>query len=275
MGDNTIMIHAGDWIDNSIGFTFGLATLVAAGFGQVLSDSSGVVFGNSLEAFCGRKINLTPPDVTPHQRNTLRFRMVTTGGALLGVIFGCILGLLNLLIIDLERKERREKQRELDGIFELVMSKGPEVFECEACSLFIYDPDEKVLWTKVSSTGYTVTVPMTKTGVCTSVFKSGETMVIEEEEDSLVSRDSEKESGFVTRNMLAAPVFMDDKCIAVIEVMNKCDDRMFTEEDLSMLKVLCGHVGLFCSTFSYEEMSRDEEKNDAGRLVQLKSWLKK
>merc|ERR1740123_201710 len=70
--DNTIMIHAGDWIDNSIGYTFGFATLVAAGFGQVLSDSSGIVFGNSLEAFLGKKINLTPPDVTPLQRGSFR-----------------------------------------------------------------------------------------------------------------------------------------------------------------------------------------------------------
>merc|ERR1719394_743998 len=116
---------------------------------------------------------------------------------------------------------------------------------------------------------------MTKTGVCTSVFKSGETMVIEEEKDDLVNRDSEKESGFVTRNMLAAPVFMDDKCIAVIEVMNKNGGREFTDEDLSMLKVLCGHVGLFCSTFSYEEISRDEDLDDGGRLVRLKRWLKK
>merc|ERR1719394_2348632 len=76
------------FMDNTIGFTFGLATLVAAGFGQVLSDSSGVVFGNSLEAFLGKRLNLTPPDVTPLQRGSFRFRMVTTGGALLGVIFG-------------------------------------------------------------------------------------------------------------------------------------------------------------------------------------------
>lgn len=38
--DNTIMIYAGDFIDNHIGFTFGLATLVAAGFGQIFSDTS-------------------------------------------------------------------------------------------------------------------------------------------------------------------------------------------------------------------------------------------
>ncbi|EOD36166.1 hypothetical protein EMIHUDRAFT_49391, partial [Emiliania huxleyi CCMP1516] len=46
--DNTVMIQAGNAIDCTLGVSFGLSTLTAlraAAFGQVCSDSAGVLFG--------------------------------------------------------------------------------------------------------------------------------------------------------------------------------------------------------------------------------------
>lgn len=40
--DNVVMILAGDQIDYHLGSKFGLHTLTAAGFGQVISDVMGV-----------------------------------------------------------------------------------------------------------------------------------------------------------------------------------------------------------------------------------------
>jgi len=270
--DNMIMIFAGDYIDNSIGFTFGLATLVAAGLGQCLSDTSGVIMGNSVESFAGER--LRPPNVTAQQRMCGNFRMATTAGALIGVITGCLLGLVNLLFIDLERKERREKQRELDGIFELVMGKGPEVFECEAASLFVYDPEAQILWTKVSSTGHLIQVDIDQPSIVTHVYKTGEIINIIDENDPRVFREGSK--GFVTKTMLAAPVHMEDdgtdKCVAVIEIMNKHTSEHFTDDDVHMLKVLTNHVGLFCKSFSFEECAREIEEQS--RLTLLKNFFK-
>ena len=50
MMDNTVMIQAGDLIDQTIGVTMGFSTLTACAFGQVFSDVSGVVFGGTVEA---------------------------------------------------------------------------------------------------------------------------------------------------------------------------------------------------------------------------------
>lgn len=41
--DNLVMIQAGDMIDNTIGVTFGLATLTSAAYGQIVSDVSGTL----------------------------------------------------------------------------------------------------------------------------------------------------------------------------------------------------------------------------------------
>lgn len=47
--DNTIMIHAGHYVDCTLGVAFGLSTLAAAGIGQIFSGIGGVMFGDALD----------------------------------------------------------------------------------------------------------------------------------------------------------------------------------------------------------------------------------
>ena len=96
--DNTIMIHAGNLIDCTLGVTFGLSTLAAAACGQICSDSAGVVFGASLDRLA-KRLGLKPAQLTAAQRAMPATRRVGLLGALVGVIAGCSLGLLNLLIV--------------------------------------------------------------------------------------------------------------------------------------------------------------------------------
>lgn len=67
--DNTVLIHMGDVIDTTFGLYFGLPTLAAAAIGQVFSDTTGVLFGSSIEALATRLglpvPNLSVAQVTP------------------------------------------------------------------------------------------------------------------------------------------------------------------------------------------------------------------
>ena len=67
--------------------------------GQVFSDSSGVLFGGTIEAFVMR-LGLTVPQFTPAQQILSSVRLASTFGKVAGVILGCSLGLLNLFFID-------------------------------------------------------------------------------------------------------------------------------------------------------------------------------
>eukprot|EP00493_Phyllostaurus_siculus_P022603 UN22937 len=133
--DNTVMIRAGDYIDNSFGQIFAISTLTAAAFGQVCSDSCGVIFGNTLDALFN-KVGMKPPNISPLQRTLRSFRFATTAGATIGVVCGCLLGMINLLFLDLNARERKQRQQELDTIYTMVMEKGPEMFDCYGASLF-------------------------------------------------------------------------------------------------------------------------------------------
>lgn len=107
--DQTVMLQAGHAIDCTLGVTFGLSTLTAAAIGQVCSDASGVLFGNTLEQFASR-IGLPPSGLTAAQCALPIVQRTKFVASLAGVILGCTLGLLNLLIIDTERSSTLKLQ---------------------------------------------------------------------------------------------------------------------------------------------------------------------
>ncbi|KAL3924284.1 MAG: hypothetical protein SGILL_001136 [Bacillariaceae sp.] len=96
------MLQAGNAVDCTLGVTFGLSTLAAAAIGQVFSDASGVMFGNSLERIA-TKAGLPPANLTSAQRALPIVTRMTFVGSMLGIIAGCTLGLVNLLFIDTTR----------------------------------------------------------------------------------------------------------------------------------------------------------------------------
>jgi hypothetical protein len=103
------MLQAGNAVDCTVGVTFGLSTLAAAAIGQVVSDASGVVFGSSLERIA-TKAGLPPSNLTSAQRALPMVTRTTFAGSLLGIIAGCMLGLVNLFFIDTSRSSSLKLQ---------------------------------------------------------------------------------------------------------------------------------------------------------------------
>ncbi|CAK0802505.1 unnamed protein product, partial [Prorocentrum cordatum] len=104
--DNTVMIHAGNAIDLTLGVTLGLSTLAAAACGQICSDVAGVTFGGAIES-AAMKLGLPSPGFTEEQRRESIVKRLHILGSVVGVICGCSLGLVNLLLIDAsEAKDR-------------------------------------------------------------------------------------------------------------------------------------------------------------------------
>ena len=121
--DNTVLIHAGDAIDASVGVTFGLSSLAAAAMGQIASDTSGVLFWSTIEN-AALRLGFAAPRLTPEQ-NVLRVtRLASTAGKVLGVITGCSLGLVNLLFVDTLAVEKAKEEKEYTAIFRAIMHRG-------------------------------------------------------------------------------------------------------------------------------------------------------
>ena len=140
---HSLRSQAGDLIDNTIGVRFGLATLTAAAYGQVISDVSGVMSGGVVEAAVTRA-GLPVPNLTQAQKQLRVVRFTATGGAACGVVVGCLLGMLSLFFLDLEAAERQKRAKELETIFVTVMGEGHRLVAAERCALFLVDHEKQV-----------------------------------------------------------------------------------------------------------------------------------
>jgi len=139
--DNTVMIHAGNFIDLTLGVTFGLSTLAAAACGQICSDVAGVAGGAQLEALFSR-LGLPRPNLTPAQRSTPLVRRIGLIGQIVGVFCGCSLGMVNLLFIDTGRiAEIKAISRERSA-FSIHLSNDDRE---DATSIIVEGPDVPML----------------------------------------------------------------------------------------------------------------------------------
>eukprot|EP00035_Acanthoeca_spectabilis_P038380 m.52612 g.52612 ORF g.52612 m.52612 type:complete len:400 (+) comp9115_c0_seq1:153-1352(+) len=146
--DQIVMVTVGERIDYLFGATLGLHTLAAAALGQVVSDMSGVVFGQTIDKFA-RDIGLPPSGLTDAQQTLLRVRGFRLAGMTLGVAFGCFVGMVPLLFYDLDKREREEKNAALEPLMRSVVDSCHQLIVAEHCHLWLVDPsDSEYLWSR-------------------------------------------------------------------------------------------------------------------------------
>ena len=112
------MIHAGHYIDCTLGVTFSLSTLAAAGIGQIFSGIGGVVFGDTLETVFRQSTggtNTTTQKLSTVQKTMRSSRIAGVTGGILGVTLGCTLGLINLFFVDEQKANMLKLQALEDG----------------------------------------------------------------------------------------------------------------------------------------------------------------
>jgi len=259
--DNTVLIYAGDLIDNTMGVRFGLPTLAAAAMGQVFSDTSGVLCGGTIESVA-LKMNLPLPGLSMAQQRMTITKIVSTTGGLLGVIMGCCLGMLNLLFLDLGAAERAKRKEEVQKAIGFVMEDGKELVQSERASLWMLDSESTppTLWTSHASGEFFMRMP-TGTGVVGKCLAENKIINVQDTQTdeafrlgrqtlSQISHISAapKPCEFISKNMLCVPVVQGDKTIAILQFLNKVnadgefDSRGFSNCEERLVTMLARHV---------------------------------
>eukprot|EP00928_Gymnodinium_smaydae_P047720 TRINITY_DN31868_c0_g1_i1.p1 TRINITY_DN31868_c0_g1~~TRINITY_DN31868_c0_g1_i1.p1 ORF type:complete len:342 (+),score=96.61 TRINITY_DN31868_c0_g1_i1:85-1110(+) len=246
--DNSILIRAGDAIDNSLGEQFNLTGLECAACGQVLSDFSGVVFGGVIESI-SRKFIL-PPSLSASQHAMRITQFTGTAGAAIGVVIGCVIGMGNLLIMDLKEAERQKQLAEMQVLFNSVLKSALKGFESEYGSIFVVDDAKNEVWS-FGATGIdtTIRVPISENSlVGWTVVKKQPLNIKDAYQDSRFNRETDKKTGRTTKSVLAIPVYSqsnEEKVIAVIQLMNKKNG--YDNVDIRMGKMIAEHTSIFLS----------------------------
>lgn len=247
--DNLVMIHAGELIDETIGVRFGLATLTAAAFGQIASDVSGICFGGIVEDLCF-KMGLRVPLLTTEQRKLRSVKLVSTTGAVAGVVVGCLLGMTSLLFLDLEAAERQKRDKELDPVFEAVIHEGTKTLQAERSSLFIVDATKGAVWSRVA-TGVKEPIirSLENNSLVAACVRTASVINIEDAYlDERFDKSVDLETGYRTKSILCVPVMAHESprtCIGAVQVINKSASGTFSEEDVRTAQMLARHVAIF------------------------------
>ena len=101
---SSVMLQSGNAIDCTMGVWFGLPTLAAAGIGQVVSAAAAITFGGTVENVLRSAFGIPPPTgLTSAQRRLKSVEKMKFFGNFVGVVVGCLLGLVNLLFMDTEK----------------------------------------------------------------------------------------------------------------------------------------------------------------------------
>jgi len=105
-------------------------------------------------------------------------------------------------------------------------------------------------------------------GVCGYVFETSKSLVENDPENSkFFSHKVDKESHFITRNLLCVPLIIKEKTIGVIELVNKIEGN-FTEGDVDFLTAIASQVSVTLERARLvKEMIKSERLASIGETV--------
>ena len=251
--DQSVLLYAGDAIDNTLGVALGLPTLAAAAMGQVLSDTCGVAFGGTIEA-AALKLGLPLPGLTDAQQRLGSVKRISTLGGVCGVILGCFIGMGNLLLIDLKAAERAKKEKELAKIMKTVMEEGREILNCDRATLWAVEEDVNELWSTfaVGIEGI-MRIAKSENSLAGWVACNNEVVNVPDvQQDPRWTKTAKAK--YTTKSMLCAPVVQEGKVVAVIQLLNKLAEDgeiiPFDQSDERALKMMASHTAMFMSQLS-------------------------
>jgi len=151
-------------------------------------------------------------------------------------------------VLDVTRELAAEK--DLGSLLDLIIQRACQAMQCERASLFLYDDEQQELYTR--------SVTKLDEGVETirmSIDKGIVGLVAREHRIELVSDpyshpefnpDSDRQAGFRTRNILAAPLVAwgkDDRLLGVLQLLNK-KDGVFDDVDIQLLRAFAAHAAI-------------------------------
>jgi phosphoserine phosphatase RsbU/P len=128
---------------------------------------------------------------------------------------------------------------ELNQLLESIMGSAKAVFRTEGSSLMLVDPTKEYLYFQVVTGDkkeevQKIRVPMGQ-GIAGTVAVSRKPMIINDAiNDPRVFRGVDEASNFITRNILAAPLVVEDEVIGIIEAINTIDRNHFSQSDLDL-----------------------------------------
>jgi phosphoserine phosphatase RsbU/P len=158
----------------------------------------------------------------------------------------------------------------LEPLLADILKKASEVTEAERTSFFTYDEATRTLSIRVSEdlARGQLRVPL-GVGIAGYVAETLEPLNVPDAyADPRFNAQSDRESGFVTRSILCAPVLTHaGRLIGVIQVLNKIGEISFTADDESLLAAFASIAGIALDRARLVEAFVEKQKIESSLLL--------
>ncbi len=130
----------------------------------------------------------------------------------------------------------------LDRALLLISNQAKDLVNAQRCSIFMYDKQADMLWTKLSDGIGRIAISKTS-GIAGDTYLKGIPQVVNKPyEDSRFLADIDKKSGFETKNMITVPIFDSQRVvIGLFQLLNK-EDGDFEDNDLKVLTFFANYI---------------------------------
>ena len=155
-----------------------------------------------------------------------------------------LVGLTKLM----EITRRLAAQTELGPILEIITAGACQALECERASLFLYDEKRRELYTRVTTD---LEIHEIRTSIDTGfngwVGRNKRPLnVADPAGDERWNSSIDRQTGFQTRNILAAPLISprDERLLGTLELLNKKSGQAFDQADENLLLAFAAHAAV-------------------------------
>lgn len=149
-------------------------------------------------------------------------------------------------------------EKDLNVIIDVLAEVSRDVTEADRCSIYIYDSEKKILWTKVAHKMNRVIKLSLGEGIAGEVaLKQNIELISNVYEDKRFNRKIDKESGYKTEQMLVVPIVSQrDETLGVIQVLNK-KNSIFNKNDVDSLVLIANYASAIIENiFLYLEQEK-------------------
>ncbi len=134
------------------------------------------------------------------------------------------------------------RESDIDRLLATIGDFATEIVGAERCSIFIYDAENEVAWTRVAHGVEDIRVPAGQ-GLVGAAIQSREIQICPDAyNDSRFFKEIDEMTGYRTRSLLAVPLFDNqDGVLGVIEMINK-REGFFSSMDAELLVLLANYI---------------------------------
>ena len=151
---------------------------------------------------------------------------------------------------------------DLSILLEKIVESAMEVVEGDAASLLMLEPDNERLRFEIAIGPKGIEakkIVLDLDGIAGWVIKYNRSVIIDDVlNDPRFDPTVQKVTGYKNRNMLAVPMCIKEKCIGVIEVLNKRGGKNFDTDDLNVLELFATQTAIAYQNAKHYKISREE-----------------